>query len=188
MENIANLLVNLDAQTKRRYLIGIALVVVVLGIWFSNFNSPKPPDSKPVLAEVLAPSTFMVHVAGAVVAPGLYELETGSRVQDAVEIAGGFAQGAIESSVNLARMVSDGEQIVILHQSQLSTGGGPGFISLNSATGAQLESLPGIGPAMAKRILEHRSKIGSFASIDQLTEVSGIGTKLLDRIRDQLTL
>jgi competence protein ComEA len=109
-------------------------------------------------------------------------------VQDAVELAGGFAAGAIESSVNLARMVSDGEQIVVLHQSQLSVDGAAGYISLNSASSAQLDSLPGIGPATAARILEHRSKIGSFASIEQLTEVPGIGSKLLERIRDQLTL
>lgn len=188
MENITRIFTGLDQKTKRRYLILLGVVVVVLGIWFSNFNTPKIPDAKPILSEVLAPSSFMVHVAGAVAEPGLYELATGSRVQDAVSSAGGFAEGAVESSVNLARMVSDGEQIVVLHQSQLSASGTDGYISLNSATEAQLESLSGIGPAMAGRIVEYRSKIGSFSSIEQLTEVPGVGSKLLEKIRDQLTL
>lgn len=182
------LLSGLDPKTKRRYLIGLGVVGVVLGVWFSNFNAPKAPAARPILTEVLAPSNFMVHVAGAVVEPGLYELATGSRVQDAVLLAGGFAAGAVQSSVNLARMVSDGEQIVVLHQSQLSLDGSAGFISLNSATESQLESLTGIGPAMAARIVEHRTRIGSFSSLDQLTEVAGIGSKLLEKIRDQLTL
>lgn len=188
MENLTRFISELDAKTKRRYLIAFGVIGVVLGIWFSNFNSPKAPEAKPILSEVLAPSNFMVHVAGAVAEPGLYELATGSRVQDAVALAGGFADGAVESSVNLARMVSDGEQIVVLHQSQLSNDGTGGFISLNSATAEQLESLTGIGPAMAARILEYRSEIGSFSSIDQLTEVPGIGSKLLEKVRDQLTL
>ena len=188
MENITRLISGLEPKTKRRYLIALGVVVVVLGIWFSNFNTPKAPQAKPILSEVLAPANFMVHVAGAVVEPGLYEVATGSRVQDAVALAGGFADGAVESSVNLARMVSDGEQIVVLHQSQLSIGGSGGFISLNSATEAQLESLTGIGPAMAARIVEYRAQIGSFSSVEQLTEVPGIGSKLLEKIRDQLTL
>lgn len=188
MDKILKLIANLDSRTKRRYLITLGVAGVVLGIWFSNFNTPKAPEARPILSEVLAPTNFMVHVAGAVLEPGLYEVQTGSRVQDAVALAGGFSEGAIESSVNLARMVSDGEQIVVLHQSQLSVDGSPGYISLNRASSAQLESLPGIGPATAARILEHRSKIGSFASVDQLTEVSGIGSKLLERIRNQLTL
>lgn len=188
MDKIARLLANLDSGTKRRYLIAIGVAVVVLGIWFSNFNATRAPEARPILTEVLAPSSFMVHVAGAVSKPGLYELDTGARVSNAIDMAGGFASGAVQSSVNLARMISDGEQIVVLHESQLSVEGSAGYISLNSATKAQLESLSGIGPAMADRILEFRSKLGGFAAVEQLTEVPGIGSKLLERIRDQLTL
>lgn len=188
MENITKFLAGLDPRARRRYLIALGVIGVVLGIWFSNFNTPKAPESKPILSEVLAPSNFMIHVAGAVLEPGLYELATGSRVQDAVALAGGFTVDAVQSSVNLARMVSDGEQIVVLHQSQLSVDGSGGFISLNTATESQFEALPGIGPAMASRIVEYRKKIGSFSSIEQLTEVPGIGNKLLEKIRDQLTL
>lgn len=188
MENLTRYISGLEPKAKRRYLILLAVLGVVLGVWFSNFSSPKPPEARPILSEVLAPSNFMVHVAGAVAEPGLYELATGSRVQDAITRAGGFAEGAVESSVNLARMVSDGEQIVVLHQNQLNIDGSGGYISLNSATESQLESLTGIGPAMASRILEYRSKIGSFSSVEQLTEVPGIGSKLLEKIRDQLTL
>jgi competence protein ComEA len=83
-------------------------------------------------------------------------------------------------------LVSDGEQIVVLDATQIEASGG--FISLNSASAAKLEELPGIGPATAKKIVDYRTRIGSFSSIEQLTEVAGIGSKLLERIRDQLTL
>lgn len=188
MTNLVTWAKGLDQNAKRR--LGIALVLVALlgGVWFSNISSPEPSVPQASSVSVLAPSKFMVHVAGAVAQPGLYEVESGSRVQDAVMMAGGFSEGALESSVNLARMVSDGEQIVILHESQLNASSSQGFISLNSASASQLEQLPGIGPSTAEKILAHRQKIGSFASIEELTDVPGIGPKLLEKVRDQLTL
>jgi competence protein ComEA len=186
MNRLNQIIQGLGPETKKRGLIATAIIAVLLGLWFSNSSAPEIEQSRVVMSEVLAPSKFMVHVAGAVQAPGLYELDAGARVSDAVAIAGGFSPDALESSVNLARMVSDGEQIVVLDSTQIEASGG--FISLNSATAGKLEELPGIGPAMAKRIVEYRTKIGSFSSIDQITEVAGIGTKLLERIRDQLTL
>jgi competence protein ComEA len=132
---------------------------------------------------------IFVHVAGEVKKPGLYALSVGSRVEDAIELAGGMTKSAFEQSVNLARMVSDGEQIVVLDKSRVSTGAANAeFISLNSATMEQLESLPGVGPAMAARIIEYRESIGSFSDLTQLKEVSGIGDKLYAKISQALTL
>jgi competence protein ComEA len=137
----------------------------------------------------LISSEIFVHVAGEVKKPGLYALSVGSRVEDAIELAGGMTKSAFEQSVNLARMVSDGEQIVVLDKSRVSTGAANAeFISLNSATMEQLESLPGVGPAMAARIIEYRESIGSFSDLTQLKEVSGIGDKLYAKISQALTL
>ncbi len=186
MNRLNQLLQGIEPAVKKRAFIAIAITAILLGFWFSNSTAPDLDASRPIVSEVLAPTNFMVHVAGAVVSPGLYELQAGARVSDAVELAGGFTNGALESSVNLARLVSDGEQIVVLDSSQIEASGG--YISLNSASAAKLEELPGIGPSIANRIVEYRTKIGSFSSVEQITEVAGIGSKLLEQIRDQLTL
>ena len=94
----------------------------------------------------------------------------------------------MQSSVNLARLVSDGEQVVVLAESQMATDSRGGFISLNKATAAQLEELPGIGPALSARIIAYRDQIGSFASVEQLLEVTGIGAKLFEQLKQKLTL
>jgi competence protein ComEA len=100
-----------------------------------------------------------------------------------------MTRSAFEQSVNLARMVSDGEQIVVLDKSQVSAAGGASdFISLNNATMEQLESLPGVGPSLATRIIEHRTAVGSFSDLSQLREVAGIGEKLYAKISPRLTL
>ena len=176
----------IEPGVKKRAVIAFAIAAILLGFWFSNSNAPEIEESRPIVSEVFAPTNFMVHVAGAVVSPGLYEVQAGARVRDAVELAGGFTADALESSVNLARLVSDGEQIMVLDSSQLEAAGG--YISLNSASESKLQELPGIGPSIAKKIVEYRTKIGSFSSVEQITEVAGIGGKLLEQIRDQLTL
>lgn len=177
---------SLDQAAKKRLAIVGLLVAVLGGIYFSNTQSATPESvSEP--PEISFTSEFQVHVTGAVETPGLYVLEAGARVQDAIEKAGGLVDGAIESSVNLARLLSDGEQIVVLHESQL-VGDASGFLSLNRADANQLEELPGIGPATAKKIVDFRNSIGSFSSVEQLLEVPGIGPKLFEQIREQLTL
>lgn len=186
MNSFLDTLRNLDRSKRTRYASFAAFAAVILGFWFSNASAPDVEGEQREVSKVLAPSVFQVHVAGAVLEPGLYELDSGARVSDAIEAAGGFALGAIASSVNLARIVSDGEQIVVLDETQLSEGSD--YISLNRSSVSELEQLPGIGPATAKKIVDHRSKVGSFSSIEQITEVPGIGKKLLEQIRDQLTL
>ncbi|GAA2831960.1 competence protein ComEA [Leucobacter komagatae] len=154
-----------------------------------------------------AETKIFVHVVGEVERPGVVELQAGDRVLDAITAAGGATPRAELSAVNLARAVTDGEQIVVLDAeaaAQLPTesaqgnasvpsGGGPGGsagggINVNSASVDQLTELPGIGPALGQRIVDWREANGPFTSVEQLTEVSGIGAKTLERFRDRVIL
>jgi competence protein ComEA len=173
-----------------------SLAVAVLYLFGTSFSAENQANKLDLsyVADISSQSNqlsseIFVHVAGEVKKPGLYSLRVGSRVEDAIELAGGMTKTAFEQSVNLARMVSDGEQIVVLAKSQVASGGkSAGFISLNNATQDQLESLPGVGPSLAARIIEHRAAIGSFSDLSQLRDVSGIGEKLFAKISQQLTL
>ncbi|MDQ2839151.1 MAG: ComEA family DNA-binding protein, partial [Actinomycetota bacterium] len=133
---------------------------------------------------------LVVDVVGKVHRPGLYRLPPGSRVDDAIVAAGGVLAGVDPLSVNLARKLSDGEQLAIglatvapaPPDSLSSTGGDPagtgpaaGPIDLNAATASQLDTLPGVGPVLAQRIVDWRTQHGRFDSVDQLQDVSGIG-------------
>ncbi len=152
-------------------------------------------------AEGSAPAAgpaLVVHVVGQVKRPGIVELPPGSRVVDAVDAAGGPTRRADLSAVNLARLAVDGEQIRVPRPGEAVPGGGPaaagsgsavgGPVSLNGADAAALDSLPGIGPVLAQRILDWRSEHGRFTSIDELGEVSGIGEKLLALLAPRVTL
>jgi competence protein ComEA len=186
----------LTALTISQRVVVASLVIAVLYLLGTSFSSESQANKLDLsyVGEATSQSNLIsgeifVHVAGEVKKPGLYALSVGSRVEDAIELAGGMTKSAFEQSVNLARMVSDGEQIVVLDKSRVSTGAANAeFISLNSATMEQLESLPGVGPAMAARIIEYRESIGSFSDLTQLKEVSGIGDKLYAKISQALTL
>ena len=133
-----------------------------------------------------------VHVIGAVAKPGVYELETSSRVIDAIEAAGGANEDADLQQVNMARLLSDGEQIRVLTAQEATltsqAGAASSLLNLNSATAEQLEELPGVGPALAARIVDWRESNGSFKNVEELSSVSGIGDKLLASVRDLVTL
>lgn len=149
-------------------------------------------------------ATVLVHVVGQVGAPGVVEVPEGSRVVDAIEAAGGLAAGADSAAVNLARTVVDGEQIYVPVPGELpppaaegpSSGGAtgpgstgvPGLVDVNTATVEDLDTLPGIGPALAERIVTWRTENGDFSSVDQLADVSGIGPSVLGKIRDLVTV
>lgn len=135
-----------------------------------------------------------VHVAGAVRRPGVYRLEAGARVVDAVRRAGGARPGANLEGVNLAARVADGQQIVVPRRAPAggvaATGGaaaadgGPaGPVSLGSATLEQLQTLDGVGPATAGKIVAYRTEHGGFSSVDELDKVPGIGPKKLEALR-----
>jgi competence protein ComEA len=141
----------------------------------------------------------VVHVAGAVRHPGVVELPSGSRVAEAVDRAGGLRRSADPGSVNLARPLVDGEQIVVLRRG--STGAAPlapgaatpqagttAPVRLNTATVQELDSLPGIGPVLAQRIVDWRTTHQRFTSVEELGEVSGIGEATLADLRPLVTL
>ena len=134
-----------------------------------------------------------VDVAGEVHKPGIYQLDSGSRVFDVVLLAGGFTNKANQASVNLARPLTDGEQLVVANKSQQNYGasssnGASMLISLNQASETELEQLPGVGPALAGRMIDWRSANGGFKSKDDLLNVAGIGDKLFAQIKDKVTL
>lgn len=131
--------------------------------------------------------TVFVHVGGAVVEPGVRELAEGARVQDAVDAAGGFADGAARDALNLARVLADGEQIVVPSQEEaVSEPASPtgGKIDLNRATAAELDALPGVGPSTAEKIVADREANGPFRTVEDLKRVSGIGDKKFADLAD----
>ncbi len=162
-----------------------ALALAVVGYSLSTTNSSQPQQAS-VFEPLQFESAIFVHVVGEVAKPGLYELAIGAKAADAIDAAGGLTKNAQPESVNLARPLSDGEQLVVLSVSDQAAG--TGKISVNRATASELDELPGIGPALSERIIQHREEVGGFRTIEELTEGSGIGTKLYAKIRDKLTL
>lgn len=155
--------------------------------------SPDPPGSP---ASVGPPSRLVVDVAGKVRRPGIVELPAGARVVDALSAAGGAKPGVSLTSLNLARLLVDGEQIVVGVEVPFggslppSTGAIPGIpsttvppVNLNTATAEQLDTLPGVGPVTSQAILAFRTDNGPFTSVEELLEVSGIGDATLADLR-----
>lgn len=149
-------------------------------------------------------ASVFVHVTGEVESPGMYELSQGARVSDAIAAAGGFTEASDDQSINLARQISDGEQIVVgsiqnpanpsgegIQDHQSLQGGSvssEGKVNLNTATAEELMSLDGVGEATAEKILAYRQEHGSFSSIEEIKEVSGIGDKKFEAMKDSLTV
>lgn len=157
------------------------------------------PRGHPV--ELLPPPTPMplhVHVTGAVRSPGVYEVPVGSIVERALQAAGGPAPSADLTTINLAASVQDGQQISVpsapsapaVAPLDVTPGEGVqnGLVQVNTASASELERLPGIGPALAKKIVEYRESFGPFSSVDDLLKVSGIGPAKLEAIRDQIVV
>jgi competence protein ComEA len=136
-----------------------------------------------------------VHIAGAVVRPGLYKLVEGARVADALSMAGGATPDGILDDVNLASRLKDGEKILVPRTgNQQSAPGNPApsesstLLNLNTADESDLDRLPGIGPSLAKRIVEYRKKNGPFSTVDEVDDVDGIGPRKLEEFRGQVTI
>ena len=143
-------------------------------------------------AETAAASELLVvHVVGAVRRPGLYRLEPGSRVDDAIREAGGAKPKAALELVNLAAPLSDGQQIVVPARGRPAPAGGSavagtasGPVHLNTATLEQLDTLPGVGPVTAQKILDYREEHGGFSSVDELDAIPGIGPARFEQLRE----
>jgi len=173
-----------------------ALVTVValscFGVYLfcSQSSAPTIASNKSDQAantEITTPKIY-VHIAGKVKNPGIYQLDSGSRVFDAVLLAGGFTAKANQSAVNLARVLNDGEQVVIGEGSKNSGSKETGLISLNQSSASTLEDLPGVGPALAGRIVDWRETNGGFQAKEDLLNVQGIGAKLFAGLKDLVTL
>ncbi len=134
-------------------------------------------------------SEVLVHLAGEVSNPGVYAMDPGDRVVDALQRAGGVLAEADEGAINMAALLEDGERIVVPSKSRNSSDDcAEGRIDLNGAGAEELEQLHGIGPVLAERILTLRRERGGFESVEELLDVSGVGVKTLDRIREELVV
>lgn len=186
----------------RRELVALSLVGLAItggaALWYVR-SLPRPIETVELSGPTPGPSTtpapLFIHVAGWVQNPGVYELQVGERVIDAIDRAGGPRQGADLSAVNLAALLVDAQQVLVPRKVPVHSVGpvtAPGSagqkINLNLAAAADLETLPGIGEVLAQRIIDHRESNGPFTTVDELMEVSGIGEARLEDIRDKVTV
>lgn len=186
---------NLSYDQKK----GLAIVFTLsIGIAAFYFLNSRPAAQNPVLQEVapvvtqVEPTKLIVNVAGKVSNPGVYQLPSGSRVIDAIQAAGNQLKGVDISDINLARLLVDGEQILVGSSNKTSgrvvakkiTPENP--LDINRATLAQLDTLPGIGPVTAQRILDYRTKVGRINALEELKKISGLGGTKFEEIKPLL--
>ncbi|ABB15935.1 helix-hairpin-helix domain-containing protein [Carboxydothermus hydrogenoformans] len=198
-----------DRSKLSLYGIIFLLLALVCYLWWTGPESPplkETAEQEVITREVTPKGTVVVHVAGAVYKPGVYVLEEGARVKDAIEKARGMLPLADDSSINLAAKVSDGQKIYIPFKNETTTasastnkafgqqnalkgsGGQEAKVNINTATAEELDELPGVGPATAAKIIEYREQNGPFATIEDLKKVKGIGDKKFETLKDYITV
>ncbi|MCX6443190.1 MAG: ComEA family DNA-binding protein [Actinobacteria bacterium] len=194
-ESISNWWFDLHySRNQKRSLLILGIVLIAISIFIvarGNSQISAPINITPV---TIAEPEIFVDVTGAVNKPGVYTLTGKSRVIDAIKAAGDSAPGADLSTINLARVLSDGEQIYV--DSTVVNSAGvrvskavhTGPININRATAHQLDALDGIGPVIAQRIIDYRKINGSFLSIDDLQKVSGIGAAKFAQIKSKVRI
>ena len=176
------------------YAAALLVLLTIAGRVALDSGEARPAASVESVAldvEEEPPRMLVVHVAGAVNRPGLYELADGSRIDDAIAEAGGAKPKAALELVNLAAPVADGQQVLVPVRGEPGAAAGEGSapaapggkVSLNSATVEQLDALPGIGPVTAQQIIDFRTANGGFGSIEELDAVPGIGPARLEQLR-----
>ena len=202
------------AKSRMRLGLGAAVVLVLLGLGIAVLVStlgshgttqsltagaqPSGPTSTRTAATKAgtgSSASIFVHVIGEVEHPGLFTLRDGDRVVDAIAAAGGFTDTADQAQVNLARFVSDGEQLVVPVvgaappvAGAAGAGVGGGKVNLNTADLTTLETLPRVSPAMAQRIIDWRTSKGRFSSVEDLMSVTGVGDKTFEQLKDLVTV
>lgn len=195
-----------DSLTRYRpYLVMLVLFIGTLAGTIFLLRRPDVPPTVTMITATPRPTatsaSIIVDVRGAVNQPGVYTLPVGSRVQDALARAGDVTSDADTRTLNLARRLNDGEQLYVPRQGEatpiptalaargvLTATRMPSKININTATVAELDTLPGIGPALAQRIVDYRTQNGDFKTIEDIKKVRGIGDALFNQIKDLITV
>ena len=175
----------------------IAALVALAGVGLGFLAGRQPAQQALTIATPLPTATIVVtikvHVSGAVVRPGVYTLRLGDRVEDAIAAAGGATADGNPNALNLAARVIDGQQVLVPKTgepapAQSSSPAAPRLISINSATLAELDALPGIGEVYAQKIIDYRNKNGPFQRIEDLVNLKLVPASTFDKIKDLITL
>lgn len=177
--------------------VGVTILVATVGSGGGNVEHVPRPSPTADTDRGGGGAEIYVHVLGAVNRPGLYRLRDGDRAIDAIASAGGYSSDADKRALNLARFLTDGEQIVIPTHSEVESGASQsssasstmgGKVNLNTADSTALETLPRVGPSLAARILAWREANGRFTAVEDLMSVSGIGDKTFEGLKDLVTI
>jgi competence protein ComEA len=183
------------------------LIGILIGLLLAGgilVGARQPQGEMVELRPAPTPEPLRVHVAGAVVRPGVYDLPDNSRVTDAIDAAGGFVAEADKNALNLAARLDDGERLeipyvagfvpdvsrgfAVVSEGTPSPLAGTDLININTASADELDKLPGIGQTTAQRIIDYRTSNGPFATIEDIINVPGIGTATYDEIKDLITV
>jgi competence protein ComEA len=198
---------NLSNQEKITIIFLLIVIIIGIGIiLYKNFNNEdnlainSPSNfSENNIAEKIEVPSVIIHISGAVKNPGVYKLKSIDRVVDAVKIAGGITERANPDAINLAALLKDGQKIIIpykisnqvtvesdknIEEVYSSSSSPSDQININTADDNTLQSLPGIGPVLSKKIIDYRNQNGLFEVIDDIKDVSGIGEKKFEGIKD----
>lgn len=214
----------LDNLTKKQKIILFAIAgIVAIVIIFFIYNKNQIKDEINLENEILVTNitskeknvenenTIIIHITGSVKKPGIVKLKEGSRIEDAIEEAGGLTENADITKVNLAYIVEDGTKIkipsssdeeigdeeiidnrsgenIIVEENTISSNKNNQIVNINKATEKEFQSLPGIGPSLASKIVEYRSQKGKFESIEDIKNVTGIGSSKYENIKDLITV
>ena len=213
----------LDNLTKKQKIIVIAIAgIVVIGIMYFIYNKNQVKEDINIENEILVNNVstnenntnddmVIIHITGSVKNPGIVKLKEESRIEDAIEAAGGLTENADITKVNLAYVVEDGTKIkipsaseedigdediidsksgdnIIIEENTISSNNSTQTININKATEKEFETLPGIGPSLASKIIEYRNQNGKFGSIEDIKNVNGIGDSKYEKIKDLITV